>query len=144
MPLPRFDLAVVTTVIAMPNTSFRSSSEVSGKMVFSLMPMVIFPISSIAPAESRGSRGYAGARCDELVEEVVHPRTTERDLEPDRVALAHLEGGDGGLRGAGSRLLPRYLREPVRDELDLLLVALLADARETTTFIMRGPCIVLV
>lgn len=50
-------LAVVTMVTARENTSLMSSSEHSGKMVCSLIPIVMFPISSMAvtlrPRKSR-------------------------------------------------------------------------------------------
>ena len=54
-------------------------------------------IAHIINGFSREAAKVARARegdMDELIEEIIHPSAAQRDLEADRVALAHFEGRD--------------------------------------------------
>ena len=72
---------------------------------------------------------------DELVEEVVHPRATKRDLEADGVTFAHFEGRDRSFCRTRRRFLAGNLRKAIFNKFQLLLVALLANARRNNNLL---------
>jgi hypothetical protein len=112
------DFAVVVIVMFIPRSVSILSYSISGKMICSFTPRLKLPRPSKErdemPRKSR-MRGIAAP--------------AQRHHASDRIALADLEGGDGGARQRHHRLLPGNLGE-VADRVvhDLLVADRLAHA----------------